>query len=293
MKDVVFAFDRASVRTIDGDGRLHVAVSNISKASVNPYLGREIPDGARLGLDPNRVYQLFRDPAELRAAARTFNNIPLLRRHVPVSADDHRPTDVVGSTGTDARFDGTYLTNSLVVWEARAIAGIERGEQRELSSAYRYDVDMSPGVYRGQRYDGVMRNIRGNHVALVETGRAGADVVVGDALPRQLARSVPHHQENRAMPRHAYDDEPENDDADKAEAIELPDNAMEFLRARLSPADIEAFQEMLANPATDVGGGDFRPDNDTLAMDRATRARTLIYGSAGLSTRFPHAHRLR
>ena len=45
------AFDRASVRTIDVDGRLHVAMSNISKATVNPYYGREIPNAAALGLD--------------------------------------------------------------------------------------------------------------------------------------------------------------------------------------------------------------------------------------------------
>ena len=34
----------------------------------------------------------------------------------------------------------------------------------------------------GVHYDGVMRSIRGNHVALVEAGRAGADVIVGDSL---------------------------------------------------------------------------------------------------------------
>ncbi|MCV5420626.1 DUF2213 domain-containing protein, partial [Escherichia coli] len=32
-------------------------------------------------------------------------------------------------------------------------------------------------------YDGVMRDIVGNHVALVTEGRAGSDVVVGDSIP--------------------------------------------------------------------------------------------------------------
>jgi Uncharacterized protein conserved in bacteria (DUF2213) len=63
------AFDRASVRTYDRDGRLHVETSNISKAAVNPYIGREIPDYKALGLDPDRVYQLLRDPDELAEAA--------------------------------------------------------------------------------------------------------------------------------------------------------------------------------------------------------------------------------
>ena len=42
---------------------------------------------------------------------------------------------------------------------------------------------MTPGVYEGHRYDGIMTNIRGNHVALVKDGRAGTDVVVQDAMP--------------------------------------------------------------------------------------------------------------
>jgi hypothetical protein len=176
------AFDR-SARSIDVDGRLHVKVSNISKAAVNPYLGREIPGADALGLDPDKIYMLLRDPAELKKAAASFNNIPLLSTHVPVTADDHQPDLVVGSTGTDAEFDGTYLKNSLVVWESIAIAGIESREQCELSSAYRYTPVMTPGTYGGVAYDGVMTNIIGNHVALVEVGRAGSDVVVGDEHP--------------------------------------------------------------------------------------------------------------
>jgi len=176
------AFDRATVRRIDEDGRLHVAITNISKANVCPYIGREIPDYDRLGLDPDKIYQLLRDPEELAKAAPTFNNIPLLLLHVPVTAEDYRPELVVGSTGTDAEFVAPYLKNSLVVWSADAIKGIESDEQRELSCAYRYVPDMTPGVYEGTPYDGVMRELRGNHVALVEDGRAGPDVIVGDSI---------------------------------------------------------------------------------------------------------------
>lgn len=180
-KNDCLAFDRASVRTIDVDGRLHVEITNISKANVCPYLGREIPNWEGLGLDPDRVYQLLRDPDELQRAAPTFNNIPLLSKHVPFTVDEHDKEIIVGSTGTRAIFDAPFLKNGLVVWDAIAIAGINSKEQCELSSAYRYTADMTPGVYEGTPYDGVMRNIQGNHVALVEVGRAGPDVVVGDS----------------------------------------------------------------------------------------------------------------
>jgi 8-oxo-dGTP pyrophosphatase MutT (NUDIX family) len=180
------AFDRASVRTYDRDGRLHVEIANISKAAVNPYIGREIPDYQALGLDPDKIYKLLRDPDELAKAAPTFNNIPLLSRHVPVTADNHKPDLVVGSTGTDAAFEARYLRNSLVLWARDAIEDIEREVKRELSSAYRYRCDMTPGTYEGEPYDGVMRDIFGNHLALVREGRAGSDVVVGDAAIPKL-----------------------------------------------------------------------------------------------------------
>lgn len=173
----------ASVRSYDADGRLHVASCNISKANICPYPGEEIPGWRALGLDRDRIYNLLRDPGELAKAAHTFNNLPVLSEHVPVTADSHQPHLVVGSTGTDAAIDGPYLTNSLVIWSRRDIDGIESDEKRELSSAYRYTPDMTPGKFEGVDYDGVMRDIVGNHVALVFEGRAGSDVVIGDEQP--------------------------------------------------------------------------------------------------------------
>ncbi|HDT5074124.1 TPA: DUF2213 domain-containing protein [Enterobacter asburiae] len=184
--DSALAFDRATVRSFDKDGRLHIEVTPISKANICPYYGREIPNSKALGLQPDKVYYLLRDPKELAKAATTFNNIPLLNEHIPVTAADPQKMAVVGSTGTDAEFDGTYLKNSLVIWDADSIAGIETDEKKELSSAYRYVADMTPGVHEGQPYDGVMRDIVGNHVALVIEGRAGSDVVVGDSLSLEL-----------------------------------------------------------------------------------------------------------
>ncbi|ANI18580.1 hypothetical protein A9C11_23060 [Pseudomonas citronellolis] len=181
------AFDRATVRRIDADGRLHVSVSPISKANVCPYFGREIPGGEAMGLDPDRIYQLYRDPGELAKAVATFNSIPLLSKHIPVSAADPQKEFVVGATGSNAEFVDPFLRNSLVIWDASAISGINTNEQRELSSAYRYVADMTPGISpEGVPYDGRMTEIVGNHVALVPVGRAGADVLVSDSLPEEL-----------------------------------------------------------------------------------------------------------
>lgn len=179
------AFDQASKRSTDANGFLHVAVSHISKEAVNDYYGSEIPGWQDLGLDPNRIYRGYRPAAELARAATTFNGLPLLSEHVKDSADEPQKDLRIGNLGTDAAFRAPYLDNSLIIQDAAAIAALSptgpgQAVKRELSASYRYDPVFEPGVFNGQPYDFVMTNIRGNHVALVEEGRAGPDVVVAD-----------------------------------------------------------------------------------------------------------------
>lgn len=195
MTTILLAMDRASVRRRDANGYLHVEISNLSKANICPYMGSEIPNWRELGLEPDQVYRLYRDPEELAHGAHTFNNIPLLSEHLPVNPDlwdEEIPNEVkIGSTGTDAAFLHPYLQNSLVIWSARYQQAIDDETQRELSCGYRYRADMTPGqTADGLHYDGVMRDIMGNHVALVIEGRAGPDIVVGDELMKLKSRTA-------------------------------------------------------------------------------------------------------
>ncbi len=188
------AFDR-SARRIDADGRLHVDRSHISKATVNPYYGKEIPGYEALGLQPDTVYRLFRDPVELERAAPTFARLPVLSEHVPITVakvaeDEELKKLIVGAIGSEITFTPPYLDADLCVWDATAIAGIETDKVRELSCAYRYVPVMEPGEFEGQPYDGRMTEIQGNHLALVEVGRAGSDVVVADRNPFILKESA-------------------------------------------------------------------------------------------------------
>ena len=188
------AFDRTA-RRIDADGRLHVDRSHISKATVNPYYGKEIPGYEALGLVPDKVYRLLRDPVELERGAPTFARLPILSKHVPVTVktmadDEEQKKLVVGSIGSEIAFTPPYLDADLCIWDAAAIAGIETDKVRELSCAYRYVPVMEPGEFEGQPYDGRMTEIQGNHLALVEVGRAGSDVVVADRNPFILKESA-------------------------------------------------------------------------------------------------------
>ncbi|MEX9565413.1 DUF2213 domain-containing protein [Morganella morganii] len=173
------AFDR-SMRSKDGNGHLIVERTVLSKAAVNPYRGKEIPGFESLGLDPEKVYYLLRDPAELERAAKTFSKKQLLIRHVPVDSDEPQKEDTIGTIGSDITFESGRLFADLCVWDGYAIDLIESEKMKELSAGYGYTPDMTPGEYEGQHYDGVMRNIFGNHVALVERGRIGRDAIISD-----------------------------------------------------------------------------------------------------------------
>lgn len=43
---------------------------------------------------------------------------------------------------------------------------------------------MTPGVQESEPYDAAMRDMRGNHVAIVRAASVGPDVPVGDTIPR-------------------------------------------------------------------------------------------------------------
>lgn len=175
-----------SVRFKDENGFLHVAITPISKATVNPYLGREIEGSAAHGFKPDAIYYGLRDPKELEKAADTFNGLPLLLEHHPTDAENLPKEWVVGSMGTDAVYEKPYLKNSMTVTDAQAIGYIEDGTAKEISCSYRFTPDFTAGTYTEAdgsevHYDFVMRDIRGNHVALVPEGRAGHDVKVADS----------------------------------------------------------------------------------------------------------------
>lgn len=177
----VLIFDSApSSRSVDENGFLHVKSSHITKATVNPYYGHEIPGYERLRLEPDKIYYGFRDPGELRKSAPTWEGLPLHVEHHPDSADEPAKLTRVGAVGK-AFWNAPYIDAPLTIWDRSAIDGIEDGSFRELSCAYRYEPDFTPGQFEGVDYDFVMRDIRGNHVALVEEGRAGPDVLVADA----------------------------------------------------------------------------------------------------------------
>lgn len=178
MKKETLAFD--TKRHKDVNGYLHVDVSPLTKETVNPYYGREIPGWEDEGLDPEKIYYGYRSGEELKKALNTFNGIPVLDEHKLDSAEKPLKEERVGYTGTSAAWEAPYIMNALIITDAAAIELIESNKQRELSASYRYKPVFKEGYFGGEKYDFIMTEIQANHIALVAEGRAGSDVLVYD-----------------------------------------------------------------------------------------------------------------
>ena len=115
-----------------------------------------------------------------------MNGIPIQLDHNADYADAPAKETRVGSTGDKARFEAPFLFNSLHILDKSAIDRINDGSMRELSLAYRYRPDFQKGTApNGEEYDFIMRDINANHLALVEQGRCGDQVLVYDSKLEQ------------------------------------------------------------------------------------------------------------
>lgn len=208
------ALDAESKRTYDDNGFLHVSISPLTRVQVAPYHGSEIPGWQSLGLDPERIYKGYRSADELSKpeTIESVNGIPIQLMHHMDYADAPAKATRVGSTGTDAAFHDPYLTNSLHIQDKKAIDRINDGSMRELSLAYRYKPIFTAGVSPdGEKYDFLMTDISANHLALVDEGRAGHEVLVYDSKEgeKSMAEEVKTPQ--------ATDEEPAKQEAAVAE----------------------------------------------------------------------------
>ena len=169
-------------REYDTNGWFEVKDNPLSLVGVFPYSGRSIAPEA----DPDRIYMVYRPAEELgtNECIDSFKLIPWIDNHVMLGSEDDGLTPseakgVQGVIGQDVYFDGTTLKGNIKVF-SEAMANLIANGKKELSCGYRCRYEYAPGVFDGIQYDYVQREIRGNHLALVENGRMGKDVAVLD-----------------------------------------------------------------------------------------------------------------
>lgn len=195
MEETRLVFDDAagakhSARSIDTNGFMHVDNCPLTKEQVAPYLGREVPGWQSMGLEPERIYHVYRPASELSKSAtvKSVRGIPFLLDHAEVSPDNIQENQIIGNVGDNAKWDGKYLRCNVTVYAQKAQDKIKDRSMRELSLSYAYTPELRSGSFKGRPYQIVMHDIRANHLALVEAGRAGSDVRVSDSMPVELTQ---------------------------------------------------------------------------------------------------------
>lgn len=168
-------FDVGEIKSpfLNHDGAL-IAEGTFARDGILTY---HMPDG--------KTVREFRPPEENKKALTQFGLVPVTIEHPPVLVtEDNAETYRKGVSLQNVAYGkGGFVRGEVYVMDSEAIDYIRKGGA-EISAGYTCDIDDTPGVWNGQTYDRVQRNIKVNHLALTRRGRAGPDVRVHlDSLP--------------------------------------------------------------------------------------------------------------
>ena len=176
-------FGVTSQRTITEEGYL-VVPGAVARTGVQDYRAGELGLDAA-GADASKVVRLYRPADEVfhPNSLASFAAKPVTINHPPegVNADNWK-AKAVGDVHDVAKA-GDLMSAKLIIRDKAAIRAVMDGKQ-QLSNGYSFDLDMTPGTAPdGSAYDGIQRNIRGNHVAIVDCARGGPSLRIADQKP--------------------------------------------------------------------------------------------------------------
>lgn len=168
-----------SVRHKDENGYIHIDKSPILRAGILEYLGSELlPEGQDnvdgVKVDPDKIYKVFIPEEELRKGADSFKLLPITNDHTWLGEEGEDAKDYQeGTIGENIYVKDGKLYASLMLTGNGIIEDLEGGKE-ELSSSYYNRFEKS----KNSEYDFIARDIKGNHLALVDKGRCGSAVRV-------------------------------------------------------------------------------------------------------------------
>ncbi|MCM1059076.1 MAG: DUF2213 domain-containing protein [Eubacterium sp.] len=123
--------------------------------------------------DDGTVRYELRLPDEVFAeeSLKSYKGKPVIITHdAEYVTKDNVQGETIGAIMSDGYQDGSNVRAEIVIHDTDAM---KKSGLKELSLGYDLDLDETPGEWNGQHYDAIQRNIRINHLALVEEARAG------------------------------------------------------------------------------------------------------------------------
>lgn len=150
------------------------AIGVCARDGIQEYYGYEL---GLSGDDANKVFNVYRPKDEVVASLSSYNGAVVTDEHPEkglVFTDD---SDTLTKGNTSEAYgiekDGVYyVIAKTTVTNPELIKKIQEGK-RELSAGYTRDLVEESGDFNGTPYQFVQRNIKANHVAVVQEGRCG------------------------------------------------------------------------------------------------------------------------
>lgn len=170
-------------RKMTDEGYL-IAPGNLARTGVQEYRAFELGLDAD-GMDPMRVIRLHRPADEVfnPASMASFESKPITIEHPKEAVTADNWSELAKGEVRDVTRSGDLMTGTLLVRAKDAIEAVQTGKV-QLSNGYTFELDMTSGqTADGRAYDGIQRNIRGNHVALVDAARCGSACRIADSQP--------------------------------------------------------------------------------------------------------------
>lgn len=167
-----------TARVIDRNHYMTIERNPLIREGVFPYSGQMI--GAD---DPNKIYNVYRPREELekKEFLDSLKLLPFIDEHAMLGDPDEGLEDAEkkgthGTTGEKIEsIDGVVFSNLKIF--SKSLRNMIETVKKELSLGYRAVYEKMPGVFNGQPYDYIQRNLIGNHLALVHVGRNNVAVL--------------------------------------------------------------------------------------------------------------------
>jgi len=192
----------------------------------------------------------------------------------------------IGSVGESIHTDPYRVYANVIITDQATIQEIKNGKIA-LSCGYDADLEYLPGVWMGQKYDAIQRNIRYNHLALVKRGRAGDDATLrldtAIAIFDDTSNEVPSNKEKAPMLKKItidgvdYEAEAKVIETLHATTTRLDSVEGELTQARAemtrTEAELDSLQDQVAaSAAATTARNDAAPEN----LEKAVQARVAL-----------------
>lgn len=205
----------------------------------------------------------------------SLKQIPITVEHPTVLVDSSNVKQLgVGLTGETVKIDGENIKTTVTITAIEGVEAINSGKE-ELSLGYTLDLEEEEGIYNGQPYTHRQKNIRYNHLAIVERGRAGANARLNfDSFECGMIvdENITHEREN--MVKINID----NVDVEVDEAVK---KAYDSLNARLDSATAETEALKAKLDETEEQLKKAKEINSDSAISEKAKARVELIAKAG------------